>query len=310
MPPDQLAETMNVNVAPLGPALSATSDVPKPAPAPTPKPAAEAKKPVVDENVETGDKSLTEGDPPAGKNSEAEGKSPKPDETPAWQKREITIERNKRRAAEERAKQLEADLSRALSVAAKPADAPKTAETEARPSRGDYSDPDAYDDALVAWSSRRAEAETKAKVQRDAQQEATHKRLREIADAWTDRRAEFMADHPDFEEVAEADDLPISITMSNAIWISEEGPAVAYYLGQNPEEAKRIAAMEPLQAIKAIGRIEAKVSQAAPEPRPEPVKPAPIRPVGARTSASTKSPAEESMEEYAARRSKELRSKQ
>ena len=145
-------------------------------------------------------------------------------------------------------------------------------------------------------------------MQRDAQQEASQKRFREVADAWNDRRAEFMADHPDFEDVAEADDLTITPTMSNAIWISEEGPAVAYYLGQHPEEAKRIAAMEPLQAIKAIGRIEAKVSREAPEPKIEPVKPKPIRPVGARTSASTKSPSEESMEEYAARRTSELRS--
>lgn len=309
--PDQLAETMNNNLARPGPALSATSDMPKPAPTPVAEPASkpvpEAKKPVVDENDETSDKSPTEDDTSAGENSEPAAKKPKVDETPAWQKREITIERNKRRAAEERAKQLEADLSRAIEVAAKKAE-PETPATDPRPQRSQFSDPDDYDEALVAWSSRKAEAETRAKVQRDAQQEASQKRFRDLADAWTDRRAEFMADHPDFEEVAEADDLPITPTMSNAIWISEDGPAVAYYLGQHPEEAKRIAAMEPLQAIKAIGRIEAKVSREAPEPKAEPVKPKPIRPVGARTSASTKSPSEESMEEYAARRTSELRS--
>ena len=116
-----------------------------------------------------------------------------------------------------------------------------------------------------------------------------------------------MADHPDFEEVAEGDNVTITPTMANAIWTSETGPAVAYYLGQNPEEAARIAKLDPLQAIKAIGKIESRLEAdtSAPAPAAKPRKPDPIRPVGGSERATRKAPEDESMQEYAARRIRE-----
>ena len=46
---------------------------------------------------------------------------------------------------------------------------------------------------------------------------------------------------------------------------SEDGPAIAYYLGQNPEAAERISKLAPVQAVYEIGRIASKPSPARPE---------------------------------------------
>ena len=311
--PDILAETMGQSRPP-GPPLSATSDLPdfkaptpeKPASEP-PAPAREApkadKSAAVDEKGNSEDKSAT-AEKSAGENSDPDSKA-KGDETPAWMKREITIERNKRRAAEERAKTLEEAL-RTTQQTAKPKEETPTPPT-ARPQRADFADPDAYEDALVDWASKRTAAETESKIRETEAKTRQQKEFETVAQTWTDRRAEFMADHPDFEEVAEGDNVTITPTMANAIWTSENGPAVAYYLGQNPEEAARIAKLDPLQAIKAIGKIEARLEAPAAEetPTPKPRKPDPIRPVGGSERAVRKSAAEESMEEYAARRIRE-----
>ena len=191
---------------------------------------------------------------------------------------------------------------RSAQTKAKPEEpAPKAEAT--RPSRTDFDSPDDYEDALVKWASERTASETEAKIrEREARARQTQE-FQTVAEQWTDRRAAFMADHPDFEEVAEGENVVITPTMANAIWTSEVGPAVAYHLGQNPEEAARIAKLDPLQAIKAIGKIESRIEAQGnePAPAPKPRKPDPIRPVGGNERAARKSPADETMEEYAAR---------
>jgi hypothetical protein len=51
--------------------------------------------------------------------------------------------------------------------------------------------------------------------------------------------------------------------MREAIISSEDGPAVAYHLASNPDEARRIAALDPVSQIRALGRLEAKLSTPA-----------------------------------------------
>lgn len=84
----------------------------------------------------------------------------------------------------------------------------------------------------------------------------------------------------------------------------DDPTGVGYYLGKNPEELGKIAQMSPTQAIRYIGRIEAKLEAPSVEPPKKPVSaaPEPIAPLGsARSSAVTqKDPEKMSMEEYAA----------
>jgi len=90
--------------------------------------------------------------------------------------------------------------------------------------------------------------------------------------------------------------------MAHAILNAEDGPALAYHLGQNPELAERIAKLDPIQAVTELGRISARLVA-----KPLTPKPNPIRPLGARANAGPKSPDDETMDEYGTRRTAELR---
>lgn len=293
-PPDALATTMTSEPAKrAGPALSATSDLPVPVAA-SAEPAQPG--PQVDKPAETPDKSATEGDKPTGEEVPA-----KPDLTPPAVKREITLERNKRRAAEDAAKLAEERLDKAL-AALDQVNRPQEQSGDPRPVRETFTDPGAYDKALEDWAGRHAAAKALADDETRRATEARETANRAVIDTYTARKAAFTEDHPDYAELVESDDLHFSIPMTYAIVNDEDGPAIAYYLAQNPEEFARIAKLGDAQAATAIGRIAARLQQ-----RPAaPVKPDPIRPVGARSGAMAKSPSEESMDEYAKRRTPEI----
>lgn len=90
------------------------------------------------------------------------------------------------------------------------------------------------------------------------QVETRRKTLRE-------KEAAFAAEHPDYEELTRAPHVPFVAHVVQAMAEAENPPAVAYYLAQNLDEAAAIAAMTPIAAARAIGRIEAKL-EAPPAP--------------------------------------------
>jgi hypothetical protein len=99
--------------------------------------------------------------------------------------------------------------------------------------------------------------------EQERKQEAAQQRQQSFAQ----KEAAFMAEHPDYAEVTRAPHVPITQMVAEAILETDDPPAVAYYLAKNLEEATAIAQMTPLNAARAIGRIEAKLS--APTPAPE-----------------------------------------
>lgn len=297
---DNLALTMGEPTPRPGPALSATSDMPafkQAAAEPTQAPPAPAAK-TVDENGKKPDKGDTGPEKEPGEASDPPANS---DTTPPAIKREITLERNRRRAAEERAERAERERAQALEALSKlQPEKPKVAE---RPQRSSFDDPDAYDDALIKWSEERTrESERATRETSRAQTE-----VQKVVETFVSRRDAFKAEHEDWDEVVERDDLKIGPAMRDAIMESDLGPAIAYHLGKNPELADRIYGLPPIQQIREIGKIEARLDDADDVPPPPRPKPAPIEKVGGRANASKKTAADETMEEYAARRQKELR---
>lgn len=114
----------------------------------------------------------------------------------------------------------------------------------------------AYTEALYEWHKQQdAKSAQKAKEAESEQERA--KRYQDSVHA-------FAEQHPDFHDVFHGG-VPVSVAMAEAITETDNPAAIAYYLGQNLDEAARIAAMSPTAASRAIGRIEAKLeSQAAP----------------------------------------------
>jgi len=109
-----------------------------------------------------------------------------------------------------------------------------------------FESPDAYAEALAV---RKAE---ELLAQREFQ-----KQQAEINDAYHEREEEARAKYDDFEQVAYNPKLPISNAMAETIQASDIGPDIAYYLGSNPKEAARIAALNsPILHLKKLAELK------------------------------------------------------
>lgn len=97
------------------------------------------------------------------------------------------------------------------------------------------------------------------------------------------REEQAREEYDDYDDVALADDLPVTQEMALVIVESEIGPKVLYWLGQNPREAARISQLSPLAQAREIGKIEAALSVNPPVKKVSQA-PDPIRPVGARST--------------------------
>jgi hypothetical protein len=228
----------------------------------------------------------------------------------------LTAEREEHRrradAAEER-------LERALDVLEKltgqPAAAEETraADTEpAKPVREKYADAAAWERALLdysdekaAWVARKEVRAAMAEHAAKTQATSDHSTLQTAHKARMDKAREKYAD---FAEYAERSDISVALPVVAAILHSENGAELQYYLGKNPAEAQRLNKLPPPMQILELGKLEAKLT-AKPEAKPNvSAAPKPINPSRPAAEGVRKPPEDESMEEYAARRQKEIRS--
>lgn len=132
----------------------------------------------------------------------------------------------------------------------------------------------------------------------EAQIKNDRQAVQELTQEAYQARAEVAATkYPDYHTVVGNPALPITPAMAEAIMDSDYGPEVAYHLGKNPNEAARIANLNPVSQARELGRLEALVSQ--PRQVKQPAA-APVNPVGARAAATQKDPSKMTMAEYAA----------
>ena len=140
-------------------------------------------------------------------------------------------------------------------------------------------------------------------------QREQQKQQREVVEVYRDRVAQVLDKYPDFEKVAHGDHIVITPESGAVIAASEIGPEIAYYLGSNPDEARRIAALPALRQAAEIGKIEAKLVDNPPAAKVSSA-PNPIKPVGSRASTpnySTSDPRwKGSDSEWIAQRNREL----
>lgn len=147
----------------------------------------------------------------------------------------------------------------------------------------------------------------------DRKQEAAQQRQAKFVEKVT----AFRADHPDFDQVVGNPALPLTQQVLDVVIDSDEPAAIAYYLGNNPQEAAAIAQMTPAQIGRAIGRIEAKLSAplaapaAARQPEPKTVTraPPPVTTLSGAAPSVRKSYADMTQAEYEAARREERRAK-
>lgn len=108
------------------------------------------------------------------------------------------------------------------------------------------------------------------------------------------------AKYADFADKALNHSVPMTQTMVAEIADSDAGADIAYFLGNNPAEARRIAALPANKVAREIGRIEERLTRTKDAPIPQPTK-APDPPRSVRGSnAGQNDVSRMSMTEYAA----------
>lgn len=187
-------------------------------------------------------------------------------------------------------------------------DATRTAAPQELPTLAQFGyDEMKYQAALIEYAAQEAERRTLERIREDQ----TRTQQAQGRSAFEKRQAEFLQAMPDYRaKVLEDRNLPISTPMLEVIVESEQGPAIAYYLAENRDLAEQIARLPPVQAARAIGRIEARLEANRPAAAPQapPVSKAPPPPprIEATEPAVDKDPDQMSPEAWLKWRTKQL----
>ena len=158
---------------------------------------------------------------------------------------------------------------------------PKTPVSEGSPRLEQFDDIEKYAEAKAEWAKSNALKDFEAK-QRTTAQQAQQQRL---VTAWEEKATAAEAKYDDFEEVV--GEIKPTHPLTVAIMREENGADIAYHLGKNPKDAMRIAALEPMDQILAIGRLGAKLSSEPPVAKQPSKAPPPITPVSGKAAAPT-----------------------
>lgn len=141
-----------------------------------------------------------------------------------------------------------------------------------------------FDEYVTAKARFIAAAEIKATLARNGEAteaERAQAAQRHSAESWNKQLMEFVKEVPDFHDIVDGSQAPISMAMKQAIDESSNSPKLVHYLATHLEEAEKIAAMTPIGAVRALTLIEegfkkpVAVTKAAP----------PITPTGSRSTA-------------------------
>lgn len=210
---------------------------------------------------------------------------------------ELTREKYELRS---RIQELEARLGGA------PSPAPAQAQAAEDPPRLDAYD--SYEQWVEAVADYRAEKRFRD-LQRQDEERQAQERERSAA---IERRMTYEQNvakaeerYPDYHEVTA--EMPVTPTMAAFLMAHERGPDIAYYLGRSPDEAMRIAKLDPVRQGYELARLETKLMTPQQAARTVTSAPEPINPVRPRASTPSSDPARMSMAEYAAWRTKQLR---
>lgn len=178
----------------------------------------------------------------------------------------------------------------------------KAGESSTPPVEKEFEDYSEYIAAKAVWKysqeSHSREAEAVGSEVEEAQRKLEHigeteKRL--VQENFAAQVADARTRYTDFDAVVTAHDAPIAKHVAEVVMQSDVGADVAYHLASNKALAAEISAMSPIEAARAIGRIEAGFS--APKSRSQSTAPDPITPVKGKASA-TKDPERMSFTEF------------
>ena len=204
----------------------------------------------------------------------------KPKANPKLERRfsEITKQREEaRKEAQQERQAREALEARLAALERQPAPQAPAVDQEPQPSQ--FNDAFEYAKALAEYTADKRIAEMK---QDEAKAKAEAERQK-VIDQWASKVQKAKADLPDFDDIVASSDVVVNDDIRDAILESDVGPQILYHLAENDDVAKRIAGLSAKQALREIGKLEARfeVKETPPEPKTiaRSKAPAPIQPL-------------------------------
>jgi len=235
---------------------------------------------VQSEQVSEPSKDIKEDDAPAEEGSDAKADKPKePDE----------IERVKQ-SSQKRINQMRAKMGeyerRMQELDAIVADFKKQQGPKA-PNENDFETVEEYHKALGRFEAEQEIAEKQSKEQAEKKDRANRERQEKAQKIFDERVSKFKSENPDFDDAAgetflilESDNSATSKTLASAFLELENGHALLYHLGKNPDQLEEILSKPPVSAIYELAKIEL---SDAPK-RKAPLDP--VRPIKPRSSGN------------------------
>ena len=204
----------------------------------------------------------------------------KPKGNPKLERRfsEITKQREEARKEAQTEREARQALEARLAVLEKqPASQAPKVDEEPQPSQ--FNDAFEYAKALAEFTADQRIGEMR---RQDAEAKQAQERQK-VIETWASKVQAAKASMPDFDDIVASSDVVVNDDIRDAILESDVGPQILYHLAENDDVAKRIAGLTPKQALREIGKLEARfeVKETAPEPKPitRSKAPAPINPL-------------------------------
>ena len=204
----------------------------------------------------------------------------KPKANPKLERRfsEITKQREEaRKEAQQERQAREALEARLAALERQPA--PQAPKVDEEPQPSQFNDAFEYAKALAEYTADKRIAEMK---QDEAKAKAEAERQK-VIDQWASKVQKAKADLPDFDDIVASSDVVVNDDIRDAILESDVGPQILYHLAENDDVAKKIAGLSAKQALREIGKLEAKfeVKETVPETKTivRSKAPAPIQPL-------------------------------
>jgi hypothetical protein len=232
---------------------------------------------------------------PAQVETEVTTENHEPEKTPEESKPEAKSHRNP--AAEKRIRQLANQVREMKAqLASKPVQEEKPLE---RPAQLNTQEDIAQ---LVAFEAQKIVAAERQKDAQKRNQDEQAKFQRNFNQGIPKAQEKYQ----DFEDVLEGSlGLEFNGAVAQAIFESPVVHDLRYLIASDPELEEQIANAKPIDAIRLIGKLEARFESSG-STRKVSAAPPPIKPVGGRATAGVIDPEKESPKDYAARRNREL----
>ena len=179
----------------------------------------------------------------------------KPKANPKLERRfsEITKQREEARKEAQREREAREALEARLATLEKQS-VPQAQKVDEEPQPSQFNDAFEYAKALAEYTADKRIEEMK---RQEAEAKVAQERQK-VIESWANKVQKAKEVLPDFDDIVASSDVVVNDDIRDAILESEVGPQILYHLAENEEVARRISGLSPKQALREIGKLEAR----------------------------------------------------